>query len=172
MSNTPWTDTITRIYREATAEAGPEGADRQDTIMVCANRIAREISAGRLSYELDDFIRSELIRVDESDGKKADAILRLAATGQGSFEMTDDLLEVVVTLGAGRRKQWREVTATDLRDMDTVRYRNLRNAQIAYNEWRVSYDAALPVLMQFGTFGDAHAAGGFPPPAAEQTAAA
>ncbi|TIH33825.1 hypothetical protein [Subtercola vilae] len=162
-----WLETVTRMYREATAEAGPEGAERQDTFMVVSARIATEISAGRLTYELDTFIRSELMRVDESDGKKADAILRVAATGQGVFEITDELLDVVVTLGAGRRKAWRDVTASDLRDMDTVRYRNLRNAQLAYDVWRESYDAALPVLVRFGTFGAAAEGGGFPPKAAE-----
>ncbi len=167
-----WKDTLTRIYREATAEAGPDGVDRQETMIVAGARVATEIRAGRLELEQESFIRSELHRVDEADGKKADAILRMAATGQGAFVLSDESLDVVVTLGAGRRKAWRDVTADDLRDMDAVRYKNLRNAQTSYDEWRTSYDAALPVLFQYQTFGAAFSAGGFPPGAASDKSAA
>lgn len=167
-----WQETLTRIYREATAEAGPDGADRQETLIVAAARVATEIRSGRLKYALDDFIRSELIRTDESDGKKADAIIRVAATGQGTFELTDAILDVVVTLGKGRRKPWRFVSAADLKDMDRLRYSNLRNAQNSYDEWRSYYDLALPVLVQFGTFEKATDAGGFPPKSAAESAVA
>lgn len=165
-----WVETITRIYRDALAEAGPDGADRQEILMVATARVATEIRAGRLEYEVDSFIRSELLRVDESDGKKADAIIATAATGQGSFELDEASLDVVVTLGAGRRKAWRDITHADLAQMNMIRYRNFKSVRDSYQEWFRNYRAVSPVLVEFETFGAAVAAGGFPPHA--QSAAA
>lgn len=165
-----WTDTITRIYREALAEAGPDGADRQEILIVATARVATEIRAGRLEYELDSFIRSELTRVDESDGKRADSIIAAAATGQASFELDESVLDVVVTLGAGKRKSWRDVTRADLAVMNTIRYRNYKAVRDSYQDWFKSYQAVVPVLVEFETFGAAVEAGGFPPKTA--TAAA
>lgn len=171
MAESPWSDTITRIYREALVESGPDGADRQEVLIVAGARIATEIRAGRLGYTLDSFIRSELIKVDESDGKKADAIIRAAATGQGSFELTDAALEVVVTLGNGRRKVWRDVGVDDLAVMNDVRYRNYKAVRDSYQDWFKSYRAIVPVVLEFKTFGAAVAAGGFPPKTAQASAA-
>jgi rRNA maturation endonuclease Nob1 len=166
-----WIETITRIYREALAESGTEGADRQEVLMVAGARVATEIKAGRLGYTLDSFIQSELIKVDESDGKKADAIIREAATGQGVFDITEATLDVVVTLGAGRRKLWRDVTADDLTTMNEVRFRNYRSVKASYEEWFKYFRAVREVVVEFETFGAAVVGGGFPP-AQSATAAA
>lgn len=171
MSNTEWVDTITRIYREALAEAGPEGADRQEVLIVAGARVATEVRSGRLAYTIDSFIQSELIKVDESDGKRADQIIRTAATGQGAFELSDAVLDVVVTLGNGRRKSWRDVTRDDLVAMNEVRYRNYKAVRDSYQDWFKSYRAIVPVLLQHKTFGAAVAAGGFPPKTASAAAA-
>lgn len=169
MSET-WIDSITRIYREAIAEAGPDGADRQEVMIVAGARVATEVRSGRLAYELNGFIHSELLKVDESDGKRADSIIRTAATGQGSFEFGD--LDVSVILGKGRRKLWRDVTADDLRSMNEVRYANYQNVKKSYEDWYTHYRLALPVLVEHITFGAAVDAGGFPPKTASAAAAA
>ena len=171
MSNNEWVDTITRIYREALSEAGPDGADRQEVLIVAGARVATEVRAGRLAYTLDRYIQSELIRVDESDGKKADTIIRVAATGQGAFDLSDAVLDVVVTLGNGRRKSWRDVNSDDLVAMNKVRYHNYKAVRDSYQEWFKSYRAIIPVVLQYKTFGAAVAAGGFPPKAASAAAA-
>jgi len=170
MSDNEWVDTITRIYREALAEAGPEGADRQEVLMVAAARVAMEVRSGRLAYTIDSFIQSELIKVDESDGKKADTIIRAAAIGQASFDLSDAVLDVVVTLGNGRRKSWRDVNSDDLVAMNEVRYRNYKAVRDSYQDWFKSYRAIAPVLLQYKTFGAAVAAGGFPPKRASAAA--
>lgn len=159
-----------RIYREALAEAGPDGTDRQELLIVASARIATEIRAGRMEFDIESAIRSELIKVDESDGKKADNIIRIAATGQGAFEIDD--LDVVVTLGKGRRKLWRDINPDDLAAMDEVRYRNYRDVADSYAEWHRYFKAIRPVLVEFRTFGAAVAAGGFPPKRARAAAAA
>jgi hypothetical protein len=171
MSDTEWVSAITRIYREALAESGPNGADRQEVLIVAGARVATEIRAGRLAYTLDSFIQSELIKVDESDGKRADAIIRTAATGQGSVELTDASLDVAVTLGGGRRKAWRDVTAADLVSMNDVRYRNYKAVRDSYQDWFKYYRAVRPVVLEFVTFGAAVAGGGFPPATAKSAAA-
>lgn len=171
MADNEWVGTITRIYREALAEAGPDGAERQEILIVAGARVATEVRAGRLAYTLDSFIQSELIKVDESDGKKADNIIRIAATGQGSFDIGEAALDVVVTLGRGRRKLWRYVTVEDLEAMNNIRYANYRSVKASYEEWFTYFRDIRPVVFQFKTFGAAVAGGGFPPKAARQQAA-
>lgn len=164
-----WGNEVARIYRAEIAKRGPGGADRKDVMDSAATRIERMIRDGELQYSLARYIRSELLRADEADGKRADDIIRTAATGQGSFEFAD--MDVVVTLGGGRRKLWRNVTADDLRSMNDVRYRNFRDVKKSYDAWFKNYRLALPVLVEYVTFGAAVAAGGFPPKAAASAAA-
>ena len=59
------------------------------------------------------------------------------------------------------RKPWRNVTADDLRDMDRIRYHNYRKQAVAYDEWRESYDAVLPIVSRHGTVGTAASRGAF-----------
>ena len=68
---------------------------------------------------------------------------------------------IVVILGDGKRKPWRNVTADDLRDMDRIRYHNYRKQAVAYDEWRESYDAVLPIVSRHGTVGTAASRGAF-----------
>lgn len=154
-----WTETVARLYREAVAEAGEQGGQRQDAFMVASARVETEIRAGRLIVPTETVIRAELLKADESDGRRADSVLRTAATGQASLVEPD--LDLVVTLGRGRRKPWRWITRDDLREMDVVRFENVRAVQDSYAEWRTYYDTALAVLFQYPTFGEAVEAGGF-----------
>lgn len=163
-----WADEVARIYRAEIAKHGPDGADRKEVMASAAARIERMIREDGLQYSLSRYVRSELLRADEADGKRADDIIRVAATGQGAFESVD--LDVAVTLGRGRRKLWRDVRADDLRSMNAVRFRNFQDVKKSYDAWFRNYRLALPVLVEFETFGAAVAAGGFPPKTASAAA--
>ena len=152
---------IARIYRETVGRSGFKGINRQDAFEEATALVMTEIRAGRLELDVDSAVRAALKDADHADGRSADRILKSAALGDVPLDGYD--INVVVTLGGGLRKQWADVDANDLRDMDVLRYQNVRNAQNAYDEWRTSYDAVLPVLFEFRTFGAAFTGGGFPP---------
>lgn len=160
-----------RIYRETVGAGGGEGIARLDAVEVATAAILTEVRAGRLAIDVESAVRSQLADIDKRDGKSADRILRAAAGGDVPLAGID--IDVVVTLGGGLRKQWADVNAQDLAAMDDLRFQNVAAAQKAYGEWRKSFSAVLPVLIEYRTFGAAFEAGGFPPPpAAEEEGAA
>lgn len=152
---------IARIYRETVGRAGALGIPRQDAFEEATALIRREIDSGRLDLDIDAAIRAQLTRVDERDGNRADSVLESAA--RGTAPLTDEGLDLVVTLGAGHRKQWEFVTFDDLDQMNEIRYANFAAARVAYNDFRNNVVALRPVLFEYGTFGEAFRAGGFPP---------
>jgi hypothetical protein len=161
---------VARIYREAVASYGPSGADRQEAFASAYATILNEIRNKRMVIDLEAAIRSELVKADESDGRAADGVLRRAATGDAPIVPAD--LDVIVTLGKGKRKQWADVSADDLAEMHDIRYQNYRAAKTSYEEFREMYYTLRPVLFQHKTFGAAFEAGGFPPTPATSAASA
>lgn len=150
-----------RIYRETIGGAGREGIARLDAFEEAAAVIMSGIQSGRLTLDLESAVRSALHDIDKRDGKSADRILKSAALGDVPLDGLD--IDVVVTLGGGLRKQWADVNAKDLAAMDDLRFQNVAAAQASYAEWRRSFSAVLPVLIEYRTFGAAYEAGGFPP---------
>lgn len=78
--------------------------------------------------------------------------------GQESLDF-EDLLDVVVTLGGGRRKPWRFVNESDLDSMDEVRFGNLAKQQAAYTAWRPKYTALLTAFRIHGSAAAVYKAG-------------
>ena len=158
-----WDTTVTRVYQEVIAEADPDdGVGRQEAFTTAANRIQDMVNAGELFVDVSQAIRAALERADKSQGRAADAVIKRLATGQDDLGLDDDpTLNIVVILGDGKRKPWRNVTADDLRDMDRIRYHNYRKQAVAYDEWRESYDAVLPIVSRHGTVGTAASRGAF-----------
>lgn len=171
MADAVHADAFRTVYREVTAEFGPDGGNRSDILDRAAERLAAQVRSGMVEFDYASAIRAELVKVDESEGKRADNIIRAAATGQGEFQITTEVLDVVVTLGAGLRKQWRDVTAKDLEAMNEIRYRNYRNVKSSYEEWFQHYRSIRAVVFKFATFGVAVEQGGFPPRAKRYHAA-
>lgn len=154
--------TVNQIYRDALAEFGADGAQMREVFATVRPRIRALVESGALTIDVDGAIDAELLAVDMANGKQADRVLAQLAGGQEQFSFdSDPMLDVVVTLGKGLRKQWRDITAVDLRVMDELRYENVRKQQDAYGQWRVSYSPVLSVLDRFSTVGDAIAAGAF-----------
>lgn len=157
-----FSQTVNRIYQQHLARFGTAGAQLRDVMDSARPEIRMMIDSGELSIDIDGVIDAELLSVDESNGKQADRVLAQLANGQDSLGIaTDPILDVVVTLGKGLRKQWRDITSADLVLMDELRYQNVRKQQNAYSTWRSVFAPVAAALVPFGTIGDAVAAGAF-----------
>jgi len=163
-------ETITRVYRETVGLYGDNGVNRTDAVESGVATLMVEYQAGRLDVDVERYFRRRLIEADEKDGRNADTIIRRAAFGQVPLHVSD--LDVVVTLGAGLRKQWADVTVGDLQAMNAIRHQNFKQAEAAYDQFNSAMIRIREVVLEHGTFGAAFEAGGFPPAAASKSAAA
>lgn len=154
-------NTIRRIYRETIASYGAAGINRQEAMESALATVMIEVNSGRLNLDYEAAVLSELRKADEADGRDADGII--ARMSHGQIPLTDDDLDVVVTLGKGKRKVWREVTGEDLVAMRELRRENYLKAKGSFDEFADNVNRLLPVLFEFRTVGEAHAQGGFPP---------
>lgn len=157
------TDDITRIYRAIVADAGADATELKLALDELVLQVRPRVEAGEIVLDIDDAIRAAGRAADKRDGNRVDGTLRAIARGEDSLEMDDDpLLDMVVTLGAGRRKIWRHVNQDDLREMDALRYQNLHAQQLAYKRWRDEYQPWIAVLFRHSTIGAAVEAGDLP----------
>lgn len=158
-----WNTTVARIYREAVADSGVDGVDRQDAYDIAVGRIRKMLDAGTLELPVDKAIRSELDKADGRDSRNADNVLRRVMSGEQSLftEDGDPVLDLVVALGKGRRKAWRDVTASDIADMTELRQGNMRATVASFEAWRKDSDAVMPTILAHGTIGAAVHAGAF-----------
>ena len=159
-------ETITRVYRETVGLYGAEGVSRQEAIESGVSTLMSEHRAGRLDVDIERYFRSRLVEADEKDGRNADTIIRRAAFGQVPLIAAD--LDIVVTLGKGLRKQWGDVTLSDLTAMNEIRFQNYKQAEQSYSDFNAALVRIREVMMQHGTFGAAYEADGFPPNVAEE----
>ncbi|MDF2991861.1 MAG: hypothetical protein K0S37_2375 [Microbacterium sp.] len=164
-----YTDTIARVYRETVASYGPEGINRPEAIESATATLMIEVRAGRLELNIESAIRAELHKADEYDGRVADAIIERAA--YGTEPLTDDDMNVIVTLGRGLRKSWRDVSPADLEQMNEIRYENYRKVRSSFEKFNQAVGRIRVVVLEHGTVGAAYAAGGFPPATANRAAA-
>ncbi|MGG7509045.1 hypothetical protein [Plantibacter sp. YIM 135249] len=162
-------DQITRVYRETVGLYGTEGVNRMEAVESGVATLMVEWKAGRLEVDIERYFRRRLVEADERDGRSADTIIRRAAFGDTPLDVAD--LDVVVTLGAGLRKQWADVSVADLTAMNTIRYRNFRQAEEAYDQFNSAFVRIREMVLEHGTFGAAYEAGGFPPAAQQDSRA-
>jgi hypothetical protein len=158
-----WTARTREILREVAAELSDpdEGTTLAPMREEFIGRVRALIDAGDLKIPVDTAILAAFREADEHDGKSADKTMARRLRGEDSLDMDDDPgLAIVVTLGGGRRKPLAQINADDLREMDTLRYSNLRNAQNAYDVWRTdTYDPGLAALSSGCTWAEAEARG-------------
>lgn len=151
-----YTATIRAMYR---AEVGRltedhETVDRRTVFAFVEEAAAAMHARGELEIPVTDIINAVLIKADEKDGSATDSAIRSFASGQFHIDFEgDSLLAMVVTLGRGKRKLWRDFTVDDLTELDRLRFRNVASVQTAYAEWRESFDVLLPQLLAAGTIG-------------------
>lgn len=160
--------TVQRIYRETIASYGAAGVDRREAVEAAEATVLVEVMAGRVEIDVKRAIRDELYRVDEADGRAADKLIEKLAYGEAPIYDGD--LDVIVTLGAGMRKAWADVTPTDLSTMIEVRQENVNKVRAAADKFRIAASRIRETVFQHGTVGAAYLAGGFPPPTADREA--
>ncbi|GAA2007830.1 hypothetical protein [Nocardioides kribbensis] len=157
------TDDIARIYRAIIADSGVEATDLKVALDELVLQVRPGIESGAIVLDIDDAIRAAGRAIDKRDGGRVDGVLRSIARGEDALELDDDpVLDLVATLGAGRRKIWRFVTQDDLREMDALRFQNLEAQRIAYKRWREEYQPWIEVLFRHSTIGDAVTANDLP----------
>lgn len=155
-------ETCARVYREVVEEFGDDGVKRTEAYDIATERVQQLVDAGALIVPAERAIRAALGDADERDGASVDRVLSLILEGVDALDMDDDPFgDRVAILGRGLRKSFRRLTAEDLREMDTIRYENMRAAQDAYNRWRDVYDPIIARLRHHRTIGDLIDAGGF-----------
>lgn len=147
-------------YRRAVAASSNEGTTIRDAAHAVTEELSQLVRDGSLTISPEEYLPLLVRRADERDGALADRVLTAYAMGQP--DLGDDVsLDVVVTLGGGQRKTWRNVTSDDLIAMDDLRYRNMRSAVSSYEEWRRVFTLARRAMRTHPTMGDAVAAGAF-----------
>jgi hypothetical protein len=155
MSNA-WIDQVASIYRATVADLTQveDNVQRKTAFAHTTEKIVDLVRNEELSIPLDDVIHAALMKVDERDGGYADAAIKSLVAGQNDLEIEGSpMLSMVVTLGRGKRKVWRDFTVDDLAELDRLRYQNVASVKAAYDEWRADYEAIFPGLLAAGTVG-------------------
>lgn len=119
-------------YRRYVAANGSADAavNRGDVFAMVADGLRDRIHSGELEIPIEDALHHVLSEIDRREGQAADSVLAKIARGEVGLDVwPDPMLNVVVTLGGGRRKAWKHVTAADLADMADLRNRNTKSAR-------------------------------------------
>lgn len=152
-------ETITRVTRETVASYGDQFVLQAELEESAIATLMVEVRAGRLDVDVEKALRAEIRNVVASDGRAADGIIRRMALGD--VPITTEDLDVIVTLGAGRRKSWGSVTPEDLDSMNELRYRNYKSARESFQEFNANVTAVRGMFGDHATIADAHEAGAF-----------
>lgn len=151
------------VYRGIVGEAGEDSIKKDEAFGLAADRLAEMVAAGALEVPARAAIMAQLEKADKHDKGSVDRALTALSAGIDPLAYDEDpLLDFVCTVGDGIRKSFRWISADDMREMDTLRYRNLRSAQDGYDRWRRLYDGWTPCLRRHGTVGAAFSAGDVP----------
>lgn len=150
-------------YRQVIAEMeGDEGVSRAEAKSVAAERIRALVDDDEIKIPVDAAIMGALDEADRRDNGQADKVLERIIKGEDALDFDGDpALSVVVALGAGRRKTLRSITEDDMQAMDQNKYKNMRAAANAYDDWRNVYDRAVGPVKARGSLGAAVEAGDF-----------
>ena len=149
-------DAVTTEYRSAVARLGSakQTADRLDAFAHASEAIRQRIHSGELELPIEDAIHAALAAADSRDGQAADKILAQIARGELGLDIwPDPRLDIVVTLGKGRRKAWRDVTADDLSDMAELRNQNTKAARRAERRFLKDVQSVYGTLITAGSVG-------------------
>lgn len=149
-------EAVTAEYRRVVAAYGSATThvDKLDMFAHAAESIRERIHSGELELPIEDAIHAALSAADARDGQAADTILSKIARGEIGLNLwPDPLLDVVVTLGRGRRKTWKHVTADDLSAMVDLRKQNTNAARRAERRFIKDVAAVYDGLIAAGTVG-------------------
>ena len=158
------TEAIAQEYHRIVDDAANEGISRHDAVTLATEQVMNLIDAGwTFAPDPEDAIRLAAKKFDEAQKRTADSILAALASGESSAPVPPaEINRTVVTLGGGKRKTWRHVTADDIKLMTDERALNVRRQQQAIKTWRQNAENVAPVVEQYGTVGDALDASALP----------
>jgi hypothetical protein len=154
-------DMVAQIYRETVSQGRGNAVARRDAFEKALERIEHEVALGNIEIDTRAAIMAMLVKADESDGTRADTVIKGAA--RGLYELGELDLQYVVTLGGGMRKTWEFVTVDDLVVMNEIRFQNYRAAVLSYRDFKDNISTIRPLIQVYGTFGEAFRSGAFPP---------
>ena len=159
---------ITDIYRAVVADAGVDKINYQEALHQVAAQVQPLIDRGEIVADSFSWLKAILGQIDKAEKGSTDETLAAICRGEDDLSLdTPDYLDRVVTLGAGGRKTWRNITASDLDEMDELRHRNVRTVNRSYHKaWKPKYLALGAVLRRNVTLGAAVEAGDLPSEAA------
>lgn len=149
-------DAVTEEYRRAVAKHGNAGAavNKLDMFARASEAIRMRIHAGEIEIPIEDAIHAALSAADAKDGATADSILAQIARGELGLDLwPDPRLDIVVVLGAGRRKAWKHVTVDDLSDMAELRNRNTKAARRSERRFLNDVQTVYADLVTAGSIG-------------------
>jgi hypothetical protein len=152
---------VSQIYRETIGRGKYNAVARRDAFEEACERIEHEVALGNIEIDTRTAIMAMLVKADEFDGNRADQIIKAAA--RGIFNLAESDMSVIVTLGGGMRKAWGFISVDDLASMNEIRFQNYRAAASSYKEFKDDLSIVRPLVVAYGTFGEAFRAGGFPP---------
>lgn len=151
-----FTDAVTEEYRRAVAKYGDttSAAIKMDMFAIAAEALQMRLHSGEIELPIEDALHAALMQADARDGQTADSILARLARGEIGLELwPDPLLDIVVTLGRGRRKVWKHVTADDLSDMADLRNQNTKAARKAERRFISDVQSVYADLVTAGSVG-------------------
>lgn len=147
---------VTQEYRSAITRLGGKAADvnKLDAFAHAAEAIRERLHSGELELPIEDAIHAALEVADNRDGRAADGILAKIARKEIGLDLwPDPMLNVVVTLGGGRRKAWKHVTPPDLTTMAELRKQNTNAARRSERRFIKDVAAVYDDLVLAGSVG-------------------
>lgn len=149
-------DAVTNAYRETVARMATksEAVNRQDAFAYASEIVRQQIHDGLIDVPIEDAIHAALTAADSRDGQAADKIISQIARGELGLDLwPDPRLDMVVVLGEGNRKVWRDVTAYDLQLMVELRKQNTNAARRSERRFIKDVAAVYDDLVTAGTIG-------------------
>lgn len=156
-------ETVARMYRESVAMYGTEGVERQLAFDDAIGKAMNLVRSGAMTAPVEMAIRAALEKADDRDSRHADNIIKRIVAGERSLftPSGDPALDVVVKLGKGLRKAWRDINDEDLLLMTELRGKNVRTVVESFESWKGDVQALMPALVAHGTVGAAVESGAF-----------
>ena len=156
-------EALTEAYKRIVGHAGSAGIDRAKAEADAAAEVVKLIDHGEVSPPpMHNLLVGMVRNIDSRQGAAADRIIDRLARGEVHLSIKDDpTLDTIVTLGRGRRKSWRYVTAGDLEAMNDERNRNFKAVSESYAKWKADLSIVMPAVLAHGTVGGAVAASAF-----------
>ncbi len=138
------TDAIVEIYHawlQDRRDSGQEGVFKKDDAWAALQQEIQQFITSaitddpiRAAPDLEHIAKSIFDKADDALTNAGDRIIRATSTGQEMLPL--QRLDALVALGKGDRVLFGDMKAEEYQRADERHYKNLRDVQNAYDEWR------------------------------------